>query len=242
MNDQLERLWGVCFSDPPEAIQDFFSTAYSPERCRYLERNGQVVSALYWLDGEYQEQKVAYLYAVATAPDFRGMGLCRKLIAKTHQDLARAGYASALLSPAGEGLRRMYAGMGYRDCCFRREFSCRAGKSVALQEVSVTEYAALRRQMLPPEGLVQEGPTLSFLSTYARFYAGEDFLLAASVQDSSVQGWELLGNSSAAAGIVSALNADQGKFRAPGREVPVGMILPLTENAAIPGYLGFPLD
>ena len=68
MTDQLKKLWAECFSDPPEAIHSFFAAAYSPERCRYLERNGQIAAALHWLDGTYQGQKVAYLYAVATRP------------------------------------------------------------------------------------------------------------------------------------------------------------------------------
>ena len=55
-------------------------------------------------------------------------------------------------------------------------------------------------------------------------------------------GWELLGNTSAAPGIVCALKAGRGHFRTPGQDVPVGMILPFAEDAGIPGYLGFPLD
>lgn len=242
MTDALRRLWAASFDDPPEAIDAFFTTAYSPQRCRSLTVEGGLAAALHWLDAEFQGQKLAYVYAVATAPAYRGRGLCRKLMEQTHAHLAQSGYAAALLSPAGEGLRRMYAAMGYRDCCFRREQICGWGEPTALRPVDAEEFARLRRQFLPEDGVIQEGAHLAYLSTYAKFYAGTDFLLAAARQGDTLLGLELLGSPSAGAGIVGALGCARGRFRMPGRDIPVGMILPLVPDAPIPGYLGFPLD
>ncbi len=242
MIDQLSGLWAASFDDSRETIDAFFATAYSPNRCRYLTREGRLAAALYWLDAEFQGQKLAYVYAVATHPDFRGQGLCRKLMAQTHAHLAQSGYAAALLSPAGEGLGQMYAAMGYRDCCFRRELTCGWEEPAALRPVDAGEFARLRRQYLPADGVIQEGAHLAYLSTYAKFYAGTDFLLAAVRQEDTLLGLELLGNPAAAAGVVGALGCAQGRFRMPGGDIPVGMILPLVPDAPIPGYLGFPLD
>lgn len=116
MTEQLSALWQTAFGDSPEFIRLFFSTAYAPERCQYLTVEGHLAAALYWLDAWCGGEKLAYIYAVATHPDFRGRGLCRRLMDRTHSLLASRGYAGALLCPAGEGLRRMYAAMGYRDC------------------------------------------------------------------------------------------------------------------------------
>ena len=74
MTEQLKELWHLAFGDGLEFIELFFGTAYAPERCLYLTEDGQVTAALYWLDCSYQDQKQAYIYAVATHPEHRGKG------------------------------------------------------------------------------------------------------------------------------------------------------------------------
>lgn len=242
MTEQLKELWHLAFGDGLEFIELFFGTAYAPERCLYLTEDGQVTAALYWLDCSYQDQKQAYIYAVATHPEHRGKGLCRRLMAKTHESLKAQGYTVALLRPADPGLRRMYAGMGYRDCTYVSEFHSVAGDPVPLRKIDVGEYARLRRTFLPAEGVLQEGVSLQYLAAYSEFYAGEDFLLTGAFYDGAFNGMELLGNREAAPGILASLGFESGSFRCPGQDIPFGMFLPLAENAAEPGYLGLVFD
>ena len=242
MTEQLKTLWHLAFGDGEEAIDAFFRTAYAPERCRYLTENGRVTAALYWLDCAYRGQKQAYIYAVATHPDHRGRGLCRKLMEQTHSDLKALGYHAALLRPADSGLRRMYRKLGYKTATCVSEFSCAAGEALALREIGLEEYARLRREFLPEDGVLQEGVSLSYLAAYARFWAGEAFLLAGMVEDGAVVGVELLGDRSAAPGILGALGCTHGSFRCPGAEMPFGMFLPLSAAAEEPGYLGLVFD
>lgn len=242
VTDQLRSLWRTAFGDSEEFIGFYFHNAYSPERCRYLAEGASVTAALHWLDGEYEDQKFAYIYAVATHPDFRGHGLCRKLMALTHETLREQGYAGALLMPAERILREMYAGMGYRDCCSVAERSCTAGTPIPVRPVDKAEYARLRRKFLPRGGLVQEGPCLDYLAAYAQFYAGEDFLLCAAPQKDSLNGIELLGDPGAAPGILAALGYAEGSFRIPGEEIPLVMFLPLREDAKAPSYCGLVFD
>ena len=242
MTDQLKRLWNLAFGDGEEFISLFFGTAYAPERCLYLTEDGQVTAALYWLDCAYKGQKQAYLYAVATHPEHRGKGLCRKLMDMTHEALKEQGYHAALLRPADDGLRRMYRKMGYRTATGVVEFEATAGKPVALRKIHAREYEQLRRTYLPEDGVAQEGVSIDYLSSYAQLYAGEDFLLAGSFYEDSFMGMELLGNRDKAPGILAALGHKTGSFRCPGREIPFGMFLPLREDAAEPGYLGLVFD
>lgn len=242
MENDLRRLWQLAFGDSEAFIGCFFDTAYAPERCQCILQDGQVAAALHWLDGEYRGQQLAYLYAVATHPDHRGKGLCRALMAQTHEVLTSQGYAGALLMPAEPQLREMYRKMGYRDCCSVEEFSCAAGTPVPIREVGTGEYALLRRRFVPADGVIQEGENLRYLHTYARFYAGKDFLLAAAPRNDRLNGIELLGNREAAPGILAALGYESGSFRCPGKELPFAMFHPLAENAAAPGYLGFAFD
>lgn len=241
--DALKSLWTLAFGDPVPVIESFFSTAYSPDRCRYLEEAGVVTAALYWLDGEYAGEKYAYIYGVATHPDHRGKGLCRKLMEKTHEDLKRQGYAGALLMPAEPGLRRMYASFGYRECSRISEFTCcAAGKAVPARSITVAEYAAARRVLLPAGGLIQEKENLTYLSTYAQFYAGEGFVMAAIHEKDRIFVPELLGNKDLAPGILKAMGYPQGTFRVPGEDKPFAMYLPLREDAPMPAYLGLAFD
>ena len=241
--NKLRQLWQLAFGDAEPVIDAFFDTAWSPGRCRYLTEGQDVTAALYWLDGELAGEKYAYIYGVATHPDYRGRGLCRQLMELTREQLAREGYAGALLMPADPGLRRMYAGMGYRDCGGLREFSCEAaGEAAEVRTVGPEEYAALRRKYLPERGLIQEKENLAYLTTYAQLYAGEDFLLMAVHEKDALFGMELLGNAHRAPGILKAMGYEKGTFRTPGREKAFGMYLALREDAPEPDYLGLAFD
>ena len=240
--EPLRSLWQLAFGDSAEFIGSFFAAAYAPERCRVIVRDDRVAAALYWLDAEYAGQKFAYIYAVATHPDFRNQGLCRQLMEETHAVLTGQGYSGALLMPAEEGLRQMYGKMGYRECCNVSEFSCKAGAPVPARSVEKDEYARLRRDFLPDGGVIQEGENLDYLATYANFYAGSDFLLAAAPQNGRLHGIELLGNRKAAPGILAALGYGEGTFRTPGEDIPFAMFRPLKENVKSPRYFGLAFD
>lgn len=238
----LKELWGLAFGDTPEMIDLFFSTAYAPQRCRYLAEGETAVAALYWLDATYRGQKFAYIYGVATHPEHRGKGLCRKLMETTHQDLAKLGYTGAVLMPAQTDLRGMYAKMGYRECSTLEEFSCRAGASVDVRAIGAEEYARLRRAFLPEGGLIQEGENIAYLQTYAALYAGKDFLLAAVHEKDRLFGLELLGNKDAAPGILKAMGYETGTFRTPGDGMPFAMGIAFKDNAEMPSFLGLAFD
>lgn len=239
----LRQLWKIAFGDTDDFLDLFFRTAFSYDRCRCIAEEDRIAAVLYWFDCSVEHQKFAYIYAVATHPDFRNRGLCRKLMADTHNLLADRGYAGAILVPQKESLRAMYAGMGYRDCGGLELLQCAAGETaVPVRAISAEEFARLRRQYLPVGGTVQENENLAFLAQQLQFYAGDDFLLAAYAEDNTLHGIELLGNTSAASGIVKALNCTEGCFRIPGQATPFAMYHPVTENVPAPGYFGFAFD
>lgn len=240
----LRQLWKTAFSDTDEFLDRFFAACFSPLRCRCALEEGRTVAALYWFDVVCRGKKLAYFYAVATHPDFRGRGVCRSLMADTHTLLAEQGYDGALLVPQSEGLRKMYASFGYRDCTTVSETFCAAGEApVSIHTVNREEYARLRREYLPADGVVQEGENLAFLETFARFYSGPGFLLAAQDDgEGNLFGAELLGNGAAAPGILRALGYAQGTFRTPGEKMPFALFLPFGPDAVAPGYFGLAFD
>lgn len=239
---QQKRLWKQAFGDGDEFLSAFFSTAFHKDRCRFLWEGEDLAAMLYWMDGTYQDQKLAYLYAVATDQAYRGRGLCRKLMEQTHRQLKEEGYAAALLSPATEDLRKMYQSFGYQPGTRGSLLSCGPGEPVEIHRIPAAEFAPLRRQYLPADGVLQEGGSLAFLEKTAEFYRGRDFLLTARKEGDSLVGLELLGNEKAAPGIVRALGCQEGTFRTPGREREMTLYLPLGTEGKKPGYFAYLFD
>lgn len=237
---ELQALWQQVFGDTDAFISAFFSTAFDPQRCRCVTVEDQVAAVLYWFDCDYPGGKAAYIYAVATHPDFRNRGLCRSLLKDTHALLAEKGYAVSVLVPGEKGLFEMYEKMGYRCFGGMDRFTAAAGKPIILKQLDRDAYAALRRQYLPENGIRQEGENLTFFRTFAQFYSGDGFVFACAESDEALTVFELLGDRNAASGIVAALGKKRGDFRVPGSN-PFAMFFPLNGSPA-PGYFGLAFD
>ena len=238
----LRCLWQEAFGDTDIFLDHFFRTGFAPRRCRCVLIQNKPVAALYWFDCRWQDKKIAYIYAVATAESHRGQGLCHALMEDTRLLLQGSGYAGIALVPAKSALFDFYEAMGYG--CFGgiRQWQCTAGKQpAALEELAPDQYARLRQEFLPANSVLQEGPLLQFLGTYARFYKGNDFLLCCADDDGRLMGYELLGNTHAAPESLAALGFATGTFRTPG-DSPFAMYLSLTDDPASPRYLAFALD
>jgi len=237
--DGLKRLWKTAFDDPDSAIDSFFAVAYSPQRCRYLEEDGKIVSALYWFDCEYDGGKLAYIYAVATDPVYRGISLASHLLEKTHAHLKELGYAGAVLKPA-KGLFPFYARLGYITSGFLRRFAAKAGPVPAsLKPLTAAQYAAMRRKFLPENAIIQEGATLEYLQTFACFYAAEGALICVAREEPVIL--EYLGDLQAAPAVLAALGIPEAQLPTPGNDVPFVMYFPLN-CTKMPGYLGITLE
>ena len=269
---QLRELWKEAFGDSDEFLDSFYEVAFDKSRCRvaYVNENADksneadsrsLAAALYWFDCSLANQRVAYVYAVATAKQFRGNGACHLLLENTHKHLKSLGYSSVVLVPGNEELIHLYEGAEYELCTKRSRIeSVGMDMGVAIREIGKDEYATLRREFLPANAIVQEKESIDFLSTQAKFYVGNKlqnsideacissplnshaFLLAATTENSNLYGIELLGDSSLAPGIVHALGCKDGTFFTPGKDEPFAMWHALAEDAVEPGYLGFAFD
>lgn len=240
---QLEMLWQEAFGDTEEFIDGFFCTAFSPARCRCMVINKKVVAALYWMDVRREDQRYAYIYAVAVAESRRGKGLGRAMLEDAQAHLALRGYDGILLVPGSESLRGYYEKHGYVTCTHVHEFPAQAGiEPIVLQRINREEYGKLRQPLLPAGAGVEQEENIAFLETLAFFYRGENLLLAAHMENGKLWCPEYLGDPAAAPGILKALNCAEGHFRAPGDTFPFAMFLPLTEDAVAPTHLSFAFD
>lgn len=241
---KLRHLWKEAFGDSDEFLNLFFKTAFNCKRCRCVTENGNILSVLYWFECEYMGKPIAYLYGVATAKPNRGQGICKKLLEDTHLYLKKQHYEGVILVPGGRKLFDFYQKMGYQPCSTIREFTCTAKQEeLPLYPIEKEEYARLRKLLLPKNSVVQEKENLDFLQTQADFYMGKNILLAAHIENETLYGLELLGDTSFAPAILSALGCKKGSFRTPGNEKAFTMYYPLTNNIQLfPQYFCFAFD
>lgn len=232
--DRLRRLWQDTFGDSEAFLDNFFRTAYAHSRCLCAWEADKIVAAVYWFGCTCRNQPIAYIYALAVEEACRGHGIGTKLMERTHTVLEEQGYASVLLVPQEARLQALYARLGYAQGPAIGEWHCRAANQcVPVQQLDALSYAAARRSYLPEDGVVQEGENLRFLQTQARFWAGEDFILAARREENRLIGLEILGNRQAAPHILCALGCTEGTFRTPPPHV-YGEPLPQSRETLAP--------
>ena len=235
----LRQLWKEAFGDTDAFLDRFFSVAFAAERCRCVTEDSRVMAALYWFDCSCRGEKLAYLYAVATAKDCRGRGLCRRLLEDTHSHLKSLGYAGTILVPADDALRQMYGRMGYLPGTTVDEFTCLTGeRETPVRILDKAEYLRRRRSLLPENAVDQEGLLTDLLSEQCGLFGGDGFLLAAWKEGGVLHAEEFLGNRETATGVVKALGAEKGIFRTPGKGKPFAMYCPLKANCPGIGYFG----
>ncbi|MBQ8354224.1 MAG: GNAT family N-acetyltransferase [Oscillospiraceae bacterium] len=228
----LRELFTEAFGD--EAFTDlFFAKGYSRSRC-LVAFAGELLAALHWFDCTLDGEKAAYVYGIASFKAQRGRGIGSELIRGAVEKLQELGYRRILLVPAGESLFGYYERFGFRAVSTIREMEIGAGEALPIRRLTVSEYAAARRTLLPERGLLQEGACLELLSGYAEFYAAGGAVAA--VTGDMV--WELLGDEAAAPGLIAALGLERAAVRMPGPGRPFAMALGGTGDC----YLGLALD
>lgn len=239
----LKELWREAFGDTYEDIDRFFDTAFSPLRCMCIADGKDIAAALYWFECEYKCKKAAYIYAVATARDYRGRGMCHMLMDASHRLLREQGFAVAVLVPGESTLFDFYGKMGYKTFCSVSEYTFNADDlGVSLQKICKEEYSAVRRELLPEDSVIQERECIDYLSSYAELYKGDGFLCACVKSGDFLRITELLGEGKPE-GIAYALSCNAGSVRREGAGRRFAMYLMLgNEIAEPPRYFGLAFD
>lgn len=237
----LRQLWQEAFGDSDTFLDAFFAAAFSPERC-LCAFDGEAVAAVYWLNCRFAGEKVAYLYALAVKQSHRRRGLARALVEECAALFEKQGYRGMVLVPGEPELREMYRKMDFSHTLTVDVFEAEAVETpAALRLVTPDVYAALRKALLPPGAVVQEGENLAFLASCARLYAGVGWLLAGNMEEDTFVAMEFLGDRAVVPAVLAALGAKRGRFRTPGDSHPFAQYRSLTDSCA-PAYFALAFD
>lgn len=125
MLDDLARLRCVCFDEDEAYSRFYFSRRFTPDNTLVYVEQGRAVASLTLLPvtivTPVRNFPAAYVYAVATLPDFRRRGIAGALLEHAETALRARGGEALLLVPASDGLRDYYAKFGYYPSSCRRE-------------------------------------------------------------------------------------------------------------------------
>ena len=174
---ELMDLWHDVFGDDYEVSGFFLNNALWYGDIYAKRVDGKIVSAFYFVDSKLingnKTEKVKYLYAAATLPEYRKQGIMSDMIKYAAEVLSDKGYSAIILCPADEKLYGYYEKLG-----FIRSFSDRIYtiESSALEKYkgsryfnSSVSYSELRCS-IPSESFVEFNP--GYLD-YARMLASK---------------------------------------------------------------------
>ena len=116
---ELKIMWHKIFGDSESYLNSFFGKVYKDENTLVDIENGNVVSVLFMIPYKFiengRENKIVYLYALATDPAYRGRKIMSKLIQKSLEISTKRGYALSVLIPADDSLFEYYRQFGFEE-------------------------------------------------------------------------------------------------------------------------------
>ena len=154
----LRELWALAFGDSGPYVDNFFHRYYRPERMLVLELDGRIRAMTAWFDTsltlpDVGEFSAAYLYAVATHPDFRSQGFSGKLLRWADTYFRGLNIPVVTTVPARPDLHKFFAQNGFQECFTHDERICENSIPVSasdyiLSPLTPTEYGLLREHLL----------------------------------------------------------------------------------------------
>ena len=120
---EIRTMWQEIFGDDVAEIDSFF--VRHDDALPFIHKeNGEVVSMLFVVPLQMWNKRVAYIYAVATKPEFRGRGIASSLLKEAVQYVCIGEkYDIIALIPSSAESKRLYERLGFEDCQLPMEFS-----------------------------------------------------------------------------------------------------------------------
>ncbi len=117
--NEIKNVYNACFPNEEKFCDWFYDNFFNSINVivyRYKGKIAGMAAELVYSVAGLGE--VTYLYSVATLPQYRGQGICRDILEKSHsEDMAR-GRAASVLIPASKELFDFYGRLGYKSAFY----------------------------------------------------------------------------------------------------------------------------
>ncbi|MBR0332437.1 MAG: GNAT family N-acetyltransferase [Alistipes sp.] len=120
---EWRTLWMECFGDEREWVDRFLIEHSTEENTFIHKEQGAVVAMLHLVELQTEFGRTAYLYAIATAAEWRGRGLASKLVGAAVEAARERGYDAVAVIPAQESLVEFYERLGFGKPSLGMDFS-----------------------------------------------------------------------------------------------------------------------
>lgn len=157
----LKAIWKTVFHETDAEIDSFFQHYFGPGTAALISIDEKPVSMAHILPigaldlGNGEKISCSYIYAVATLPEYRGLGFGVKVTKVALEVCQHAGHAANVICPAEDSLFGYYQErVGYQESFFIEEKTILAGELPEIQTkwgidvISPQEYHLLREQFL----------------------------------------------------------------------------------------------
>lgn len=121
---EIRSLWQSVFGDSREVVDTFLERHYNADLSLTEQVDGRVVAMLHIVPMRDSEGlQAAYIYAVATAPQYRGRGCATRLIKRALQIAQERGCDYSFLIPANDSAKALYLRLGFVDSTLPTRFN-----------------------------------------------------------------------------------------------------------------------
>lgn len=148
----LKTIWRDTFGDTDEFTDGFFALLPETGFGLVCRAGGRPVSMAWVLEGiTVGTVSCAYIYAVATTPEYRGLGCGASLMRACREAALARGSAVICTSPAEPSLYRWYGdvlGMTPAACASEKIFPAGDAGDIVLSPLTAGEYGEVRERLL----------------------------------------------------------------------------------------------
>ena len=185
-NDDALKLYLTAFPEDEPAFAEDFLNRFFESSCRYIIKDGKLVSMLFLLDAVFtekgREQRGKYLYAAATLPEYRGQGLMAQLIEKAKKETAEKGMF-LITKPATKSLFDYYRRFGFKTAVYSKDCMVELGDiAQPLKKLDREEYIRKRNELLKNEAHITLLDT-KYAYSFFELFGGEKTVAAVDLSE-----------------------------------------------------------
>lgn len=145
----LKNLWQICFGDRMRYIDVFFEKMFKAENTVVSEVDGNLAGVVYLLERKLNTKKFLYGYAIGVFPEYRGNGICEKMLEFVKEKAQREKCIFGL-HPANEKLAEFYKRIGLNEMYYLKEVDAsyieNSDLVFKMQDVTADEFCEMRKE------------------------------------------------------------------------------------------------